>query len=115
MTAFDRPHLFAYTLPSGAPVRTHTATVDSAQQGMRTALSCQVESIPEPPVPNTVWSALVRPVINQLLKGVSHRNGRPDRRGLMSERPATGPRPKTTVGRKTGCLALTGVFTTVKI
>jgi hypothetical protein len=69
VTAFDRPHLFAYRLLSGAPVRTHTATVELAQQGTQTALTWQVDSIPAIPVPDAVWSALLRRAINVLLKG----------------------------------------------
>jgi hypothetical protein len=70
VTAFERPHLFVYKMLSGAPVRTHSATVELARQGTRTALTWRVDSIPRIPVPDAVWSALVRPVINHLLKGV---------------------------------------------
>lgn len=70
VTAFERPRLFAYKLLSGAPVRSHTATVELTQHGMRTTLNYEVESIPRISVPDAIWSALVRPVINHLLKGV---------------------------------------------
>jgi hypothetical protein len=70
VTAFDRPHLFAYKLVSGAPVRSHTANVELAAQGKRTALTYRVQSIPSLPVPDAVWSAIVRRVINHLLTGV---------------------------------------------
>lgn len=77
VTAFDPPRLFAYKLLSGAPVRSHTATVTLAQQGTQTVLTWQVDSIPRIPVPDSVWSALVRPVINHLLKGVVKQAERP--------------------------------------
>jgi hypothetical protein len=70
VTAFERPYLFAYELLSGAPVRTHSATVELARQGTRTALTWRVDSVPRIPVPDAVWSAIVRLVINHLLKGV---------------------------------------------
>jgi Polyketide cyclase / dehydrase and lipid transport len=70
VTAFDRPHLFAYKMLSGAPIRTHTATVELASQGARTELTWRVESIPSVPMPDAVWSAVVRLAINHLLKGV---------------------------------------------
>lgn len=62
-TAFDRPRLFAYKMLSGAPVRTHTAIVELASQGKRTALTWEVDSIPSIPLPDAVWSAVVRLVV----------------------------------------------------
>lgn len=70
VTAFDRPRLFAYKMLSGAPVRSHTATVELASQGPRTQLTWQVDSVPSIPVPDAVWSVVVKVVINQLLRGV---------------------------------------------
>jgi hypothetical protein len=70
VTAFERPYVFAYKMLSGAPVRTHSATVELALQGTRTALTWRVDSISRIPVPDAVWSALVQLAINHLLKGV---------------------------------------------
>jgi Polyketide cyclase / dehydrase and lipid transport len=70
VTAFDRPRLFAYKMLSGAPVQTHTATVELLTQGSRTELSWQVDSVPKAPVPDAVWSPIIRQVINYLLKSV---------------------------------------------
>lgn len=70
VTAFEPPHRFAYKMLSGVPVRSRTATVQLTQQGTGTVLTWQVDSIPKLPVPAAVWSALVRPAINMLLKGV---------------------------------------------
>ena len=70
VTAVDRPRLFAYKMLSGAPVRTHTATVELATQGPGTELTSQVDSVPRSPVPDAVWSPVVRLVINHLLQGV---------------------------------------------
>jgi uncharacterized protein YndB with AHSA1/START domain len=70
VTTFDRPRLFAYEMLSGAPIRTHTATVELAPEGGRTALTWRVESIPSIPVPDAAWSAVVRLVINHLLHGI---------------------------------------------
>jgi hypothetical protein len=70
VTAFERPHVFAYEMLSGAPIRTHTATVDLASQNGRTALTWRVESIPSIPVPDAFWSAGMRLVIKHLLHGV---------------------------------------------
>jgi hypothetical protein len=70
VTAFDRPRLFAYKMLSGAPVRTHTATVELTSRGTGTELTWQVDSVPSNPVPDGVWSPIVRLVINHLLRGV---------------------------------------------
>jgi hypothetical protein len=70
VTAFDRPGRFDYEMLSGVPASKHTGTVRLTPQGTGTALDWQVESIPTLPVPAAVWSALVRPVISQLLNGV---------------------------------------------
>lgn len=70
VTAFDRPRRFGYKMLSGAPVRTHTATVELAPEDGRTALTWHVNSVPSIPIPDAVWGATVRPVINHLLQGV---------------------------------------------
>jgi hypothetical protein len=77
VTQFERPHLFAYKMLSGAPVRTHTATVELAPQGSGTTLTWRVESVPSFPLPAALWTAVVRPVINHLLKGVVKEAERP--------------------------------------
>lgn len=70
VTEFERPTLFSYKLLSGAPVRSHGGTVELTPQGDHTELLWRVESTPKLPVPDAAWAAVVRPVINQLLKGV---------------------------------------------
>lgn len=70
VTEFERPTRFSYRLLSGAPVRTHGGTVELAPRGGQTELIWRVESTPKLPVPDVAWAALVRPVINQLLKRV---------------------------------------------
>jgi len=70
VTGFERPSRFSYKMLSGAPVRSHTADVELAATGSVTTLSWDVDSTPRIPVPDAVWVAVVKPVINQLLKGV---------------------------------------------
>jgi hypothetical protein len=70
VTVFDRPRLFAYEMLSGAPILTHTATVELAPQDGRTELTWRVESIPSIPVPDAVWAAVMRLMIKHLLIGV---------------------------------------------
>jgi hypothetical protein len=70
VTQFERPTLFAYRMLSGAPVKEHTCTVELSTRGGDTSLTWVVDSTPNIPVPAPVWVAVVKPVINQLLKGV---------------------------------------------
>ncbi len=70
VTAFERPTLLAYKALSGVPARSHTGTVRLTPAGERTRLEWEVDSTPRLPLPDSVWSAAVRPVIGQLLKGV---------------------------------------------
>lgn len=81
VTTFDRPFRFTYKLLSGAPVRTYSATVELAEQGALTALTYRIDSVPSIPVPAALWSALVRVVINQLVKGVTKEAERRARAG----------------------------------
>jgi hypothetical protein len=70
VTVFDRPTLFAYKLLSGLPARSYRGTVELAPQDTRTALSYRVDSTPKLPMPGAAWSAIVRPGISHLLKGI---------------------------------------------
>lgn len=71
VTAFERPTLLAYKALSGVPARSHTGTVKLAGGGERTQLDWRVETTPKLPVPDALWAAGVRPVINQLLRGIT--------------------------------------------
>jgi hypothetical protein len=70
VTVFEPPHHFAYEMLSGVPVQSHIGIVDLVQQGEATLLIWQIDSVPKFPMPSAVWSALVRPAIQVLLKGV---------------------------------------------
>jgi hypothetical protein len=70
VTAFERPSLFAYTLVSGLPARSFSATVTLGVEGSGTFLTYRVESVPKLPIPAAAWSAIVRPGIKLLLDGV---------------------------------------------
>lgn len=70
VTAFERPGHFAYRALSGVPAREHSGSVDLSQRGTGTILTWRVDSTPKLPLPDSIWAALVRPVINQLLKDV---------------------------------------------
>jgi hypothetical protein len=70
VTIFDPPTLFAYKLLSGIPARSHRATVELAPQDAHTSLTYRVESFPKLPMPAAAWSAIVRPGITHLLKGI---------------------------------------------
>ena len=76
ITAFQRPSHFAYRALSGIPAREHAGSVDLTPRGTRTSLTWRVDSTPKLPVPDGVWAALVKPVINQLLKGVVNESER---------------------------------------
>jgi uncharacterized protein YndB with AHSA1/START domain len=70
VTAFEPPTLFSYKALSGVPARSHTGTVKLAAGGDRTQLDWRVDSTCKLPVPDGLWAAAVRPVINQLLRGI---------------------------------------------
>jgi hypothetical protein len=81
VTSFDRPTLFAYRALSGVPAKHHAATVELGTSGGDTRLSWKVDSTPRIPVPDAVWVAALKPVINQLLKGVVRESERKARAG----------------------------------
>jgi uncharacterized protein YndB with AHSA1/START domain len=70
VTEFSSPSRFAYKMLSGAPVKSHTGTVDLTSSGSGTRLSWRVDSTPSIPVPAPLWAATVKPVINMLLRAV---------------------------------------------
>lgn len=82
VTSFQRPTRFAYRMLSGAPVKDHTGTVELSTRGGHTDLLWRVETTPRIPVPDAVWAAIVKPVINQLLKGVVKESTRKARTGV---------------------------------
>jgi uncharacterized protein YndB with AHSA1/START domain len=76
VTEYDAPTRFAYKMLSGAPVKSHTGTVDLSGQGATTELTWRVDSTPSIPVPAPVWAAVMRPAISMLLKGVKRESER---------------------------------------
>jgi uncharacterized protein YndB with AHSA1/START domain len=76
VTAFERPTLLAYKALSGVPARSHTGTVRLAADGNRTRVEWDVDSTPKLPIPDRIWVAAVRPVIGQLLRGVTKESER---------------------------------------
>ncbi len=70
VTSFERPTLFAYRALSGVPAKHHAGTVELSSVGAITELVWTVDSTPRIPVPDAVWVVALKPVINQLLKGV---------------------------------------------
>ena len=70
VTSFERPTRFAYRALSGVPAKHHAGTVELSTAGGATRLAWTVDSTPRIPMPDAVWVAAVKPVINQLLKGV---------------------------------------------
>jgi uncharacterized protein YndB with AHSA1/START domain len=81
VTSFERPTLFAYRALSGVPAKHHAGTVELTTGGGDTKLTWTVDSTPKIPVPDGVWVAAVKPVINQLLKGVVKESERKARAG----------------------------------
>ncbi len=70
VTLFERPQRFAYRALSGVPAKEHTGTVNLSSRGEETMLTWRVDSTPKLPLPAGLWAALVKPVINQLMKGI---------------------------------------------
>jgi uncharacterized protein YndB with AHSA1/START domain len=70
VTVFERPQRFAYRALSGVPAKEHTGTVNLSSRGQTTLLTWRVDSTPKLPLPAGAWTALVKPVINQLMKGI---------------------------------------------
>lgn len=81
VTEFESPSRFAYKMLSGAPVKSHTGTVDLVASGSGTSVAWVVDSTPSIPVPGAVWAAVLRPVIGQLLSGVVTESERRARAG----------------------------------
>jgi hypothetical protein len=73
VTVFEPPRRFVYKMLSGVPVQSHVGTVELAPHGTGTLLVWRIDSVPKFPVPAAVWSALVRPAINVLLRGVKQK------------------------------------------
>jgi uncharacterized protein YndB with AHSA1/START domain len=70
VTGFEPPTRFAYRLLSGIPVRTHTGEVTLTPAGAATDVLYHVHTVASIPVPDGVWGTLVRPAIQQLLRGI---------------------------------------------
>jgi uncharacterized protein YndB with AHSA1/START domain len=70
VTAFEAPRHFGYRLLSGLPVREHTGEVTLTAAGDATDVLYRIHTVPSFPVPGALWGAMVRPGIQQLLKGV---------------------------------------------
>jgi len=66
---------------AGGPTKHHAGTVELTTAGGDTKLTWTVDSTPKIPVPDGVWVAAVKPVINQLLKGVVKESERKARAG----------------------------------
>ena len=81
VTEYDPPRRFAYKMLSGAPVESHTGTVDLSPAGSSTELVWTVDSTPSLPVPGAAWAVIMRPVISALLRGVKRESERRARAG----------------------------------
>ncbi len=81
VTEYQAPSRFAYKMLSGAPIKSHTGTVDLAPAGLSTELVWTVDSTPSLPIPGAAWAVMVRPVITTLLRGVKRESERRARAG----------------------------------
>jgi uncharacterized protein YndB with AHSA1/START domain len=70
VTEYDRPTRFSYKALSGVPAREHAGTVELTARGHQTEVAYRVTSTPKLRLPDKLWTAVVRPVIGQLLSGV---------------------------------------------
>ena len=85
VTVFDPPTLFAYKLLSGIPARSYRGTVELApQEDTRTSLTYRVDTLPKLPMPGPAWSAIVRPGISHLLRGIVKESERRAREEALS-------------------------------
>ena len=66
---------------SGAPIKSHTGTVDLAAQGSGTDLTWRIDSTPSLPIPGAAWAVMMRPAITTLLRGVKRESERRARAG----------------------------------
>ena len=81
VTEYQAPSRFAYKMLSGAPIKSHTGTVDLAAEGNGTDLTWRIDSTPSVPIPGAVWAVMMRPVITTLLRGVKRESERRARAG----------------------------------
>ncbi len=70
ITEFERPRLLSYKALSGVPAKQHSGMVRLSERGAGTVLTWHVDSTPKLPLPDAVYVAAMKPVINQLLRGV---------------------------------------------
>lgn len=81
VTEYQPPSRFAYKMLSGAPIKSHTGTVDLSPAGASTELVWTVDSTPSLPIPGAAWAVMMRPVIATLLRGVKRESERRARAG----------------------------------
>lgn len=81
VTEFERPSLFGYKALSGVPAKEHSGTVRLSERSGGTILTWHVDSVPKLRVPDAVYVAALKPVINQLLRGVVKESERRSRAG----------------------------------
>lgn len=67
---FERPRRLVYKALSGVPAKHHLGTIELEPHGSGTRFSWHLESVPKFGALEPVWPAVMRPVINQLLKAV---------------------------------------------
>jgi hypothetical protein len=70
VTEFKSPSRFAYKALSGVPARSHSGTVELSSQANATSVTWRIDSVPKVPMPDAMWAAAMRPVINTLLRGI---------------------------------------------
>jgi hypothetical protein len=70
ITEFERPRLLSYKALSGVPAKSHAGMVRLSERGDGTILTWHIDSTPKLPIPNPVYVTAMKPVINQLLRGV---------------------------------------------
>jgi len=71
VTAFDRPHDYAYRMLSGAPLRDYVSTVTFTPAEQGTALAYSVSAVPTIPVVGFAIDLLVKGLIHALARAAA--------------------------------------------
>ncbi|HEX5984615.1 MAG TPA: SRPBCC family protein [Solirubrobacterales bacterium] len=74
--AYERPYRFAYKLLSGLPVRDHVGTVELQPSGAGTEVVYSVKTTPTLPLGASIFMAVLRKAIRDLLAGVAKESER---------------------------------------
>ena len=76
VTEFEPPSRLAYRALSGVPAKHHQGLVELREVGDQTFVNWRLDSTPRLPLPESIYSALVKVAIRPLLRGIAKESER---------------------------------------